>query len=82
MRRKFLSIGAGLILAASLAGPAAASSLCAGTQALVFVCVDPTGRTYYSDCVYVGPPPCVPVSVPGPTVTCGGDSIFAPRCDI
>ena len=58
----------------ALAPPAAAADqwICAGTQQLGYVCVDPTGGTLYEDCVYVGPPPCIPVSVPGPIFGCGG----------
>ena len=81
MKRTVLSFGAGLLMAAGLALPAAAAEVCVGTQELLYVCVDPVGRTYYSDCVYVGSPPCVPVNVPGPTLYCGGDSSLAPRCD-
>ncbi len=74
MRSKSFLLGAGLLVAGSMAiaAPAAASPLCAGTQNTVFVCVDPTGGTLYSDCVYVVFPPCMPVTVPGPVVTCGG----------
>ena len=63
------------MMAASIAtaAPAAASPLvCAGTQDTAFVCVDPQGKLLADDCVYVGPPPCIPVVVWGPQVYCGG----------
>lgn len=75
MRRKALTLCAGLLLAASIASPAAAQALCAGTANTAVVCVDPTGGTPIVDCIYVGPPPCVPVSVPTPSVGCGGDLV-------
>lgn len=48
--------------------------------------VDPTGGAGIHDCVYVGPPPCMPVNLPTPSVTpgsgsyvvlvqCGGDAL-------
>jgi hypothetical protein len=73
MARKVFSIGAGLLLAASLAVPAGATEVCAGTQSTQYFCVDPTGGDPIDDCIYVGPPPCIPVSVPTPSVRCGGD---------
>ena len=76
MRRRATLFGAGLMGAGSLflAAPAqAAIPVCAGTQTTVVICVDPTGGTLYSDCIYAGPPPCTYVTVPGPTVQCGGD---------
>ncbi|MFN2588000.1 MAG: hypothetical protein ABR613_07780 [Actinomycetota bacterium] len=73
MRRRIFSIGAGLLLAVIVAGPASSSPLCAGTQSFQYVCVDPTGGSGITECVYVGPPPCKPVFVPTPLVTCGGD---------
>ncbi|MDQ3914041.1 MAG: hypothetical protein M3323_01735 [Actinomycetota bacterium] len=73
MRRRIFSIGAGLLVAATLSSPAAATEVCAGTQEFQYVCVDPTGGTPITQCVYVGPPPCHPVSVPTPSITCGGD---------
>ena len=74
-RKKAILAGAGLMLAASvaLAGPAAAQvPVCAGTAGTVVLCIDPTGTTLVDDCVYVGPPPCMNVTVPGPTISCGG----------
>lgn len=72
MRRKILTLGAGLMLAAGMAAPASADPLCGGTASTIVVCVDPTGGTPINDCVYVGPPPCVPVSIPTPSFGCGG----------
>lgn len=78
MRRKAVMFATGLMMAATVAlAPAAgAQELCAGTEDLGYVCVDPTGRTLIDDCVYLGPPPCIPVSVPGPTIR---PCIFVPR---
>jgi hypothetical protein len=73
MRRAAILLGAGLLLTAASAVPASAAPVCAGTQNTVVLCVDPTAGTLYSDCVYVGPPPCIPVTVPGPTIQCGGN---------
>jgi hypothetical protein len=67
---------AGLIAGATLAVTPAASAapLCVGTQSTFVQCVDPTGGRPIQDCIYVGPPPCIPVSVPTPYVYClGGD---------
>ena len=77
MRRRATLIGAGLMVAGSMffAAPASASAsipVCVGTAATVVVCVDTSGRILYSDCIYVGAPPCTYVEVYGPTVTCGG----------
>ncbi|HEX2057283.1 MAG TPA: hypothetical protein VHI71_02845 [Actinomycetota bacterium] len=74
MRRRAILFGAGVLAAASLAlaPPAAAQTLCAGTQNTAYVCTDPLGGTIITDCVYLGPPPCTPVTVPGPTLSCGG----------
>lgn len=61
------------IVAASLGIAPAAFAACAGTAATVVVCVNPTGGTIYSDCIYTGGSTCTPVTVPGPTLDCGGD---------
>jgi hypothetical protein len=74
-------VAAALLGAAAFASPAGAvAPVCAGTSGTVVVCaavnpagipdVDPEGSAY-DDCVYAGPPPCVPVHVPIPTVTPG-----------
>ena len=76
MRRKATLFGAGVMAAGSLfvAAPAqAAAPVCAGTQNTIVLCVDPVGRTWYEDCVYLGSSWCVVVTVPGPTIQCGGD---------
>lgn len=82
MTRKARLWGAGLLIGASLgmAGPATAQvPYCVGTTSTIWVCSDPTGGTVISDCVYTGDPTCTPVTVPGPTLTCG--SPLAPlRC--
>lgn len=83
MRKRATLFGAGLMLAGSVmaAAPAQAqTTVCAGTASTVFVCTDPTGGTAYTDCVYVGPPPCTTVTVPGPTLSCGGALIPYVRC--
>jgi hypothetical protein len=74
MRAKIFLAAASLMTAAgvALAGPAAAQPVCAGTDNTVVLCVDPVGGTYIDDCVYAGPPPCKQVTVPGPTISCGG----------
>ena len=72
MRRKALTLGAGLLLAATLAPPATAQTLCAGTANTAVVCVNPTGGAPIEDCIYIGTPPCTPVSVPTPSFGCGG----------
>lgn len=71
MRRILIMLG---VIAASLGIAPAAFGACAGTQNTVVICVEPTGQTIYSDCVYyVIKPGCIPVSVPGPTIQCGGN---------
>lgn len=62
---------AGLAVGATMAmaPPAAAQPLCAGPSTF-YVCVDPTGGTPITECIYLGPPPCYPVSVPTPTAWC------------
>lgn len=83
MRKRATLFGAGLMMAGSIltAAPAMAqTTVCVGTTSTVYVCSDPTGGTVASDCVYVGPPPCMPVTVPGPTLGCGGALIPTIRC--
>ncbi len=70
MRRKAAAAVVGLVAALSMAAPAAAQPLCAGEQSIFYVCVDPTGSSH-TLCVYAGPPPCHPVTIPIPTVWCG-----------
>ena len=66
-------LAAGLACAAVLVpAPAYADATCLGTSGTVVVCADPTGKTYWSDCVYAGGDTCTQVTVPGPAVTCGG----------
>jgi hypothetical protein len=79
-RRKGLVLGAGLALAAAVAAPAVAQEVCAGTERTAYVCSDPTGATLIDDCVYTGGSGCTQVTVPGPTLSCGGDLITAIRC--
>lgn len=67
-----LGLVLGAASAVAFASPAAATTVCAGTQNTAGVCVDVTKSTLYQDCVYVGPPPCIPVSVPGVAVGCWG----------
>ena len=56
----------------AIAGPASAAPVCVGTQQTVGICASATKETVYEDCVYLGPPPCIPVSVTGYDVDCGG----------
>ena len=70
MRRILIVLG---VVAASFGIAPAAFGACAGTANTVVICVDPTGQTLYSDCVYyVIKPGCATVTVPGPTIQCGG----------
>ena len=85
MRKRAVLLGAGLMMAGSmfLASPASAqTTVCAGTAGTAYVCTDPTGGTVASDCVYVVLPPCIPVTVPGPTLSCGGALIPYIRCQL
>lgn len=64
---------------AALLGAAPASAACVGTQNIGVVCSTVNVRgTLYEDCVYVGSPPCTPVSVPGPDgcITGGGPAWY------
>ena len=75
MRKRATLFGASVFIAGSLftAAPAMAqTTVCAGTANTAVVCTDPTGGTVASDCVYLGPPPCTWVTIPGPTLSCGG----------
>lgn len=74
MRLRVTLLVAGLVSVGSLgiATPAHAEEVCVGTQNTVVVCVDPTGRTLYEDCIHTGGPDCTSVIVPGPTVSCSG----------
>lgn len=73
MKRRAALVVGGLAVAATMAmaGPAAAQPLCFGPSSS-YVCVDPTGGDPIEECIYAGPPPCIPVSVPTPAVWCGG----------
>ncbi|MDQ4124722.1 MAG: hypothetical protein M3134_03860 [Actinomycetota bacterium] len=79
MRRKAALFSAGLVAAATMAvtPPAAAQTLCFGPS-FSYVCVNPTGGAPIEECIYAGPPPCHPVSVPTPLIWCGG----ALYCDV
>lgn len=82
MKRKATLIGGALLVGASMAAMPSASAqvpVCAGTDNTIVLCVDPTGGTPIGDCVYVGPPPCMPVSIPTPSITCGGR--LGPACN-
>ncbi len=60
------------LAAAALAAPAATASepACFGTEQTLVLCVDPTaGPALVDDCVYAGPPPCIPVLVNSPQVS-------------
>lgn len=69
MIRNLIAVAA--LAAAGVATAAApAAAVCAGTTNTIVVCSDPTGATWYSDCVYAGTDPCTQVDVPGPTLSC------------
>lgn len=73
-----LVLTTGAALAAT--GGTAGAATCVGTANTAVVCeqtnkgflprVDPNGSSY-DDCIYLGGPPCTPVSVPIPTVERG-----------
>lgn len=67
--RRLVLVG-GVVATLGFAAPANATTVCVGTQQLAGACVDVTKGTFYEDCVYVGPPPCIPVSVPGVVTQC------------
>lgn len=74
MRLKAAAAAVGAVAAIMTAGPASAQPLCAGEHSIFYVCVDPTGDSR-TVCIYAGPPPCQPVTVPIPTAWCGGTFI-------
>ena len=88
MRSRILAAAA-LAAAAFSSGGAAHAATCAGTAETFVFCVgvnnaglptvDPDGSSY-DDCVYVGAPPCTPISVPIPTVTPGSGDILYLGC--
>jgi hypothetical protein len=80
MRLKGRLFGAGLMVAATMlvAAPAHAAKTCVGTQQTLALCVDPTGFTYYEDCVYLASSTCTPVVVRGPSAWCEG--ALSPNC--
>jgi hypothetical protein len=65
-------LAAALGTTAALMQNASATPVCAGTTEIQMACVDPLSHTFYSDCVFVGPPPCTPVDVPGAVAWCAG----------
>ena len=76
-RSALLVTGLAAVAAMAVAPPASAQTLCFGPST-AYVCVDPTGGTPIDQCIYAGPPPCHPVSVPTPDAWCGGNL----RCPI
>lgn len=70
--RRTLSFAVAFAATAVAPTAAYAQPACVGTSGTEVVCVDPLGRTYYSDCVYLGSSTCTPVAVNGPAVTCEG----------
>jgi hypothetical protein len=68
-RARFLLAAVVTASLVAVAPAASADESCVGTEETVVVCVEPTGRTLYSDCIYTGGDTCTPVSVPGPDVT-------------
>ena len=71
--RKLRAVAAavGAVTAILTAGPAGAAPLCVGEHSLAVFCVDPEGSSK-TVCIYAGPPPCTPVTIPIPTSWCGG----------
>ena len=78
------AVGASVVGATT--STAAVGPLCFGdVHQAVCVIVDPsglptvnaTGGPGVHDCVFVGPPPCVPVNIPTPSVTPGSGSYVA-----
>lgn len=90
MRPARLLAAAALAVAAFGTATPANAVVCAGTQSTFIFCVDvntgglpsvdPTGGEPIEDCVYLGPPPCKPVSVPRPSVTPGSGNIVYLGC--
>ena len=72
MRLRAAAAAVGIVATIAMAGPAAAQPICAGEADVFFVCVDPSGSSR-TVCVYAGPPPCIPVTIPIPTAWCGGN---------
>lgn len=72
MRWRAAAAAVGVVAAIAMAGPAAAQPQCVGEDEVFFLCVDPTGSSH-TICVYSGPPPCTPVTIPIPTAWCGGN---------
>ena len=74
MKRKGTLLVLGLAASATvaMAQPAAAQPLCFGPSR-TYVCIDPTGGDPIQECIFAGPPPCHPVSVPTPVIWCGGN---------
>ena len=70
MRLRAAAAAVGAVATIAIAGPAAAQPLCAGEE-VAYVCVDPSGSSK-TVCIYAGPPPCTPVTIPIPTAWCGG----------
>lgn len=70
---KGLAAIVGVVASIWIGGPAGAAPVCVGTAQTTGVCVEVgPGSPTYQDCIYVGPPPCIPVTVPGFDIECGG----------
>ena len=80
-----LAIAAGGIAAAG-SSQASVGPVCAGDANVGAFCVtvdpaglptvNPTGGPPITDCVFIGPPPCTPVSVPTPAIVPAADPWF------
>ena len=56
-------------------------AVCVTVDPSALPAVDPTGGPGIHDCIFVGPPPCMPVDVPTPLVTSGsGSSLVDVQC--
>ena len=72
-RMRLFVLGAVAVGSLATATAASADENCVGAEGTAVFCVEPTGGTYYSTCVYTGGDTCDPVVVTGPYVT---------RCDV
>jgi len=82
-------VGGGVMTATT--SYAATGPLCVGDTAVESICVtidpsalpsvDPTGGPGFHDCIFAGPPPCVPVDLPTPSILPGdGGSLVDVQC--
>ena len=83
-----LTIVAGGVSAATTSGASIGPECFGDTNTNVCVTVDPSalppvapaGGPGIHDCIFVGPPPCVPVDLPTPSVSPGSGSLVTVQC--